>query len=194
MSEPSTASKLGAVVLALASFGAGCRPKSSPIDLERAVSTTPVYTPTAAEVSDQISAARPQHQQLLEEVVHAEKLLQVYHDHFAVLYDSKTNSYRGYISWDQLDGLQSELEKINLSIDSHLHRKDSQLTERQSIALLEASKSLFVVRNLMKDGGLQAGDYGGDSTWASNLDVLYRAQAELTAARWYLEGAIQSIK
>ena len=183
MRGPSNASTVGAAVLTLASFGAGCRP--TPIDVERSVNTAPVYTPTVAEVSEHISAARPQHQKLLDQVVRAEKLLEVYHDHW---FSSSGTPEIGMVQ------IAPELKAINLSIDSSLVREDSQFTERQSIALEQASKSLRVATRLMDDGELRGGVYGGDSTRSSKLDVLYRAQVDLTFARLHLEGAIKSIK
>jgi hypothetical protein len=187
---PSNASSLGAVVLTLASFSTGCRPPT-PIDVERSVNAAPVNAPTVAEVPNGIFAARPQHQQLLDQVLRAEKLLEVYDDLW--FSDQQWFSFKGSQEIGRIQ-IAPELKKINLSIDSSLVREDSQFTERQSIALEQASKSLTIVTRHMVHEDLVGGSYGSAHSWSSNLDLLYRAQADLMFARLHLEGVIKSIK
>jgi hypothetical protein len=176
-----TTSPAAVMTLALATFGCGC--SRGPIDVEKVIKDTPLYVPQAAEASEHATAAKSQHQEILNQVIRAEKLLEAYR----ALCFSPDGLSSLTIGKDQI---APELASIYAKMDLALMREDSDFTTRQSVSIEQSSKSLRIVTRLLETEELREGWYV-DGGWATNLDHLYETQGDLAFTRLHLSGAIR---
>jgi hypothetical protein len=182
--------KAGALLLSLASFGAGCgtRPLTG-VDVEKALTSFPLDR-DGPNVPEHAQAATPQLQEVLDQVIRGEKLLEMYRRAHSPAGEGELAENSDTLEVGK-DHIAPRLHATRKSIDSALRRLDLEFTPRQVHWLEESSKSLIIVAKLLQTTELRIGNDNLEFAKTTNFDRLYEAQANLERARFHLSGAIK---